>query len=192
MQSKGSIFRTIQQNGIRGWVILILSCFFCATGVFASGEWQVVQQSSWITAEMPSGWSTSIESNETEDPDLIKIVSLSPDQDARLTCLAEYTQDTMAGDEIRQFQSSYMSKLGFRICKTKDPVIEEKDGHLAYRQTYVRGTDDAAVIGTITYPDWGLAHFILVMQGPQAVSKYYDSIPAQVQDHIIPVFLQDS
>lgn len=191
MQSAGHMTRTMKQNRIRWWSLLLFLCFLGTAGVNATGEWQVVEERSWVSAEMPSGWSSSIESNETASPDTIKIVSLSPGHDARLTCLAEHTPDIMSGYEIPQFQSSYMSKLGFRICKTKDPVIEESEGRLAYRQTYVRGTDDAAVIGTITYRDWGQMHFILVMEGPQAVAEYYESIPTQVQDHIIPVFLKD-
>jgi len=79
-----------------------------------------------------------------------------------------------------------MSKLGFRICQTKDPIREENQDYTAYRQTYVRGNDDAAVIGTILYPGWGVGHYILVMEGPDAVKQYYESIPPQVIGHLRP------
>ena len=43
------------------------------------------------------------------------------------------------------------------------------------------------VIGTVSYPGWGVGHYILVMEGPDAVKQYYDSIPPQVIGHIKPV-----
>ncbi len=128
-----------------------------------------------------------MDANETAKPDDVTLKAVSPDTNSRLTYILTHTPEPMTINEIQQFQSSYMSKLGFRICKTKDPIKEESTDHTAYRQTYVRGSDDAAVIGTVTYPGWGVAHYILVMQGSDAVADYYESIPPQVAGHIRPV-----
>jgi hypothetical protein len=148
--------------------------------------WQPLEARSWVQTDMPAGWSVSVDTNETVKPDDVTIKAISPDMDSRLTYILKHSPDPITINEIQQFQNSYMSNLGFRICKTKDPIREEDQEHTAYRQTYVRGSDDAAVIGTVSYPGWGVGHYILVMEGPDAVKQYYESIPPQVIGHIKP------
>ncbi len=130
------------------------------------------------------------ELNETTKPDNALVNAYSPDKNTWLKYILDHNQDYVSIDKIRKNQSSYMSQLGFRICMTKDPVIEEKTDHTSFRQVYVRGVEDAAVIGTIVYPGWGQAHYVLVMEGPGAVAEYYESIPPLMQDHIRPVLVQ--
>ena len=74
--------------------------------------------------------------------------------------------------------------MGFESAEPRIPIQEVRADHTTFRQTYVRGSDDAAVIGTITYPGWGSAHFILVMEGPDAVAAYYETLPPRIGDHI--------
>jgi hypothetical protein len=173
----------------RGYILLVILFFsLLSGGACASDPWQPVQTPDWVRADMPAGWSTSVEMNTSENPDYCKVVAYSPDKNSRLTYILDHTEEEMGRNEIRQYQNSYMSKIGFRICKTKDPVVDEKNSTLSYRQTYVRGTDDAAVIGTIACPGWGQAHYILVMEGPQAVADHYESLPMLIQEHIRPDF----
>jgi len=167
-------------------LLLFLLVFICSSGVIAE-SWQQSEARSWVKVDTPVGWSVSVDANETAKPDDVTLKAVSPDTNSRLTYILARTPNPMTINEIQQFQSSYMSKLGFRICKTKDPIKEESTDHTTYRQTYVRGNDDAAVIGTITYPGWGVGHYILVMQGHDAVAEYYESIPPQVTGHIRPV-----
>lgn len=129
--------------------------------------------------------------NETTSPDSALITAYSPDKNTRLTYMLEHNQDEMSIDGIRKYQSRYMSQLGFRICMTKDPVIGEESDRTLFRQVYVRGEEDAAVIGTIVYPGWGQAHYALIMEGPGAVAEFYESIPQHMQDHIRPVLKEE-
>nr|WP_319538227.1 hypothetical protein [uncultured Methanospirillum sp.] len=167
-------------------LLLFLLLVFCSHGVIADA-WQPSEARSWVKVDTPVGWSVSVDANETAKPDDVTLKAVSPDTNSRLTYILARTPEPLTINEIQQFQSSYMSKLGFRICKTKDPIKDENADHTAYRQTYVRGIDDAAVIGTVTYPGWGIGHYILVLQGTDAVAKYYESIPPQVAEHIRPV-----
>ncbi len=150
-------------------------------------SWQPVEVRSWVQADIPAGWSVSVDNNETVQPDTAKVTAISSDTNSRLTYILEHNADPMTEGEIQQYQSGYMSRLGFRICKTKDPIRDETAEHTFFRQTYVRGTDDAAVIGTLVYPGWGVGHFVLVMEGADAVSRDYESLPPSVSDHLIPI-----
>jgi|GEM_PF-3129515 len=167
-------------------LFLFLLVVICSHGVIAV-TWQPVDARSWVKIDTPAGWSASVDANETTKPDDVTIRAVSPDTNSRLTYILTRTIDPISINDIQQYQSSYMSKLGFRICKTKDPIRDESPDHTSYRQTYVRGNDDAAVIGTVAYPGWGVGHYILVMEGPGAVAEYYESIPPQVAGHIAPV-----
>jgi hypothetical protein len=151
------------------------------------GSWQPVEIRPWAHIDTPAGWNTIDEKNETISPDSALFTAVSPDKKSRIIYILEHNQDTMTIDTIRAFQSNFMSTLGFRICMTKDPVFGEKPDHTSFRQVYVRGTTDAAVIGTAVYPGWGQAHYILVMEGPEAVGELYESIPPVMEDHIRPI-----
>jgi len=167
-------------------VVLFFLVIISTYGTLAE-TWQPSAVRSWVLADTPVGWTVSIDSNESIQPDSATIKAVSPDMNSRLTYVLNHSDKPISIGEIQQYQSSYMSRLGFRICKTKDPIREETTDHTAYRQTYVRGSDDAAVIGTVAYPGWGVGHYILVMEGPDAVAKYYESIPAQIAGHIKPI-----
>ncbi|MFH0966956.1 MAG: hypothetical protein V1862_04645 [Methanobacteriota archaeon] len=171
--------------------IRILIVLICVGPVMASDSWQQVEVRPWVQIEIPPGWNLMSEKNVTPNPDSALITAYSPDNNTRLTYTLEYNQNKMTIDQIRKYQSRYMSQLGFRICMTKDPVIEEKSDHSFFRQVYVRGGEDAAVIGTLVYPGWGQVHYALVMEGPEAVAEYYESIPPLMQDHIRPVLAEE-
>lgn len=180
--------RPLRQSGYRGWILTTLFILICGvTPALAATSWESVPVTSWAETAMPAGWILMTEYNETSNPDYATISAVSPDWTTRLTGILNHTHQEMTRGEIREFQSRQMSQRGFRICKTKDPVISEKDGVSSYQQTYVRGTEDAAVIGTSDHPGWGQIHFILVMEGPPAVSEYYDLLPREISDHLVPV-----
>ncbi|MDD1730014.1 MAG: hypothetical protein LUQ50_13205 [Methanospirillum sp.] len=170
---------------------LFLTLLFNLSPVVAD-SWQPVEVRSWVQADTPAGWSVSVDKNETVQPDTAKVTAISPDTDSRLTYILEHNANPMTEDEIQQYQSGYMSRLGFRICKTKDPIRDETADHTFFRQTYVRGTDDAAVIGTLVYPEWGVGHFVLVMEGADAVARDYESLPPSVSDHLVPIMSTES
>ncbi|WP_325628998.1 hypothetical protein [Methanospirillum sp.] len=176
--SRSCIIRTISL-----FMVILLGFIPCGS---IADMWQPSEARSWVQADTPAGWSVSVDTNETAKPDDVTIRATSPDMNSELTYILAHSPDPITINEIQQFQNGYMNKLGFRICKTKDPIREENQDHTAYRQTYVRGSDDAAVIGTISYPGWGVGHYILVMEGPDAVKQYYESIPPQVIGHLRP------
>ena len=181
-------FRKNPLQGIRILILsLILGFIFFPAGISAAETWQPVDARSWVHTDIPPGWSSSIEKNETISPDSVIITAYAPDKNTRITYNLEHNQDILTKEAIQKFQSEYMSTRGFRVCMTKDPIEEEKNGTIIFRQTYVRGTGDAAVISTLMKPGWGQAHYILVMEGPQAVADNYESIPVLIQDHISPV-----
>jgi hypothetical protein len=185
-------FSTVRSDPARLSLIRVVSVsliFLVIIGSYVTlaETWQPTAVRSWVQADTPVGWTVSIDSNESAQPDSATVKVVSPDMNSRLTYILDHSDKPISIGEIQQYQSSYMSRLGFRICKTKDPIREETSDHTAYRQTYVRGNDDAAVIGTVAYPGWGVGHYILVMEGPDAVAKNYESIPPQIAGHIKPV-----
>lgn len=181
-----SVFNQIRSQGTTFCILIALTCIGSVT---ASDSWLPVEERPWIHIEIPPGWNSISEINETTQPDNARVTAYSPDKKSRLLYILDHNQDEMSIDGIRKYQISYMSQLGFRICMTKDPVIEENTDYTFFKQVYVRGVEDAAVIGTIAYPGWGQAHFVLVMEGPEDVAEYYESIIPLMQDHIRPVLV---
>ena len=172
-------------------IIPLIFAAFIIFPAMASDTWQPVEARSWALIDAPPGWTSLSENNETTSPDSAVITAYSPDKKTRLRYILEHNHDEMTIEQIRKYQSSYMSQLGYRICQTKDPIIEENGDQTSFRQVYVRGTSDAAVIGTMVYPGWGQAHYALVMEGPDAVSQFYESIPPLMQEHIRPVTVEE-
>jgi hypothetical protein len=169
-----------------GFLTFLILFLFCNTGVTAADEWSPVKAGTAFQAEIPPGWSLLSDITNVSAADG-QITARSPDMNSRLTYTLESEHGPMTNGEIKEYQSRYMSRLGFRICMTKDPIISTEENSSSYRQTYVRGSDDAAVIGTLQFPDHGLAHYILVMEGPDSVAQYYETLPEFMSEHIKPV-----
>jgi hypothetical protein len=165
--------------------LLIIYCGIIS-GVSAE-DWQPEEVRKWVYLDTPSGWSVTSELDESDSPEKAIVTTISNDKKTRIKYILDHNQDEMSTSDIKTYQSQYMSRNGFRICLTKDPVIAITDKGTSYQQTYVRGTGDAAVMGTLIYPGWGQAHYALIMEGQQAVANYYELLPPQIQDHIRPV-----
>lgn len=182
-----SFLNRVASDRIRCMIAVMLLLGTVCIGAVAENAWQPVDVKPWVQIDTPPGWTSMPDKTDAENPDSGRITAYSPGDNARLKYILDHTTDTMSLNEIRQFQSSYMSKLGFRICMTKDPVILEGADQSLYQQVYVRGTGDAAVIGTLSYPGWGQAHYVLIMEGKSAVDQYYESLPPVMGEHIRPV-----
>lgn len=169
--------------------ICIIILLFTGVGlVFADDSWQPIDSAANAAIEIPQGWSL-IDAG-TPDADgagYDGITAMSPDRSSRLIYTLEKEPGDMDSDAIKSYQVSAMAKRGYRICMTKDPIITSTDDSFSYQQTYVRGSSDAAVIATRVWPAWGRAHVTLLMEGPEAVSAYYDTIPPGLLDHITPL-----
>lgn len=181
------------QQGSRGryWIALLLAAIIGISthgSASLSDTWQPSDIRSWVEIETPPGWSVTPGKNESESPDSAWITAYSGDKRTRLNFFLEHNQNEMTIHEITAYQNEQMSSRGFRICMTKEPVISSVENSTSYRQTYVRGSGDAAVIGTFLYPGWGQAHYTLIMEGSSAVAEYYEDIPPHMQEHIRPVF----
>lgn len=185
MSNVSAGFHVLLTGKITTLLIILTLLAICSSGAIAAESWQPAKTGSWIIAEIPPEWSIISETvNESSGSGLVS--AQSPDMNSRLTYILEQNQKSMTNNEIQQYQSRYMSRLGFRICMTKDPVISDTPELSSYRQTYVRGSTDAAVMGTLQFPGKG-AHYVLVMEGSSAVAQYYETIPPALTDHIRPV-----
>jgi len=187
-------FLDIQAMRVRIPILkIILAAIIILTGStpVSADIWQPEEMRPWALTDIPHGWSVVSEKNETENPDNAAFTASSPDKKTRIKYILDQTHKEMTKDEIKTFQAGYMSKLGFRICMTKDPIITTDNEKMSYQQTYVRGTEDAAVIGSLIYPEWGQAHYALIMEGSQAVADYYELIPPLMHEHIRPAITDD-
>lgn len=169
--------------------ICITILLFIGVGlVFADDSWQLIDSAADAGIEIPPDW--NLIDGGTPDADgggYSGITAISPDRTSRLIYILEKEPGDMTPESIKSYQVSAMAKRGYRICMTKDPIITSSDDSFSYQQTYVRGSSDAAVITTRVWPSWGRAHVTLLMEGPQAVSAYYDTIPPGLLDHITPL-----
>jgi hypothetical protein len=120
------------------------------------------------------------------------VEAVSPDRDSRLIYFIERTDNVMARGEMEAFQNQWMKAEGYRVCMTHDPKFRMKADHTSLTQVYVQGTDNGAVMVSAGYPGWGMTHAALLMEGRGAVEAYYELLPGQFEDHILPVSDPDS
>lgn len=156
--------------------------------VSASSDWQQIDSPEWATLEIPPGWTIKENLKMGDDNKTATLTARSPDWQSELFYLLDTSKTGMTLDEMQTYQDLWMQGKGYRICKTKDPVMRTKADHISLKQVYVQGTNKAAVMYSASYPDWGVYHGALLMKGSSAVQQYYESIPPQIPDHIIPVF----
>ncbi|HWQ66638.1 MAG TPA: hypothetical protein VN372_07190 [Methanospirillum sp.] len=168
-------------------IILSLAVFGAGVSVVSAADgWQPYEVRPWVQVEIPADWTAVTEKNETISPDSALITATSPGIRTNLKIILEHTPEIPTIEEVKSFQSTYMSGIGFRVCLTKDPIVDVAADQTSYRQTYVRGEDDAAVIGSTLIPGWGYSHYILVMKGANDVGRYYEELPPVMNEHIRP------
>lgn len=158
--------------------------------VSAADEWKPVNLGPWVQIDLPPGFTPQQEIKNSPDSDTLQFSAFSPDRRSEIKYLLNHVNESVTVTSLQEFQNKMMSNLGFRICKTKDPVIKDTGKNISVKQVFVKGTDDGAVMFSAAYPGWGTYHYILLMSGSQAVAKYYDLIPSQMQDHVRPVMEQ--
>ena len=176
-------------------ILLIALCMIISViGTFgivsASSDWQQINSPEWVTLEIPPGWTIKENLKMGDDNKTATLTARSPDWQSELFYLLDTSKTGMTFDELQTYQDRWMQGKGYRICKTKDPVKRTKADYISLKQVYVQGTDKGAVMYSASYPDWGVYHGALLMEGTSAVQQYYESIPPQIPDHIIPVFKQ--
>lgn len=156
------------------------------TGTVYADNWQQISSPGWVQVDIPTGWTNEAMSM-GEDNKSATLTTGSPDGNTDLVYILDHSSSGMTVDEMKSFQDSWMQGEGFRICKTHDPVQRTKADHISLKQVYVQGSDKGAVMFSASYPEWGVYHVALLMEGAAAVQQYYDSLPPQFEDHIVPV-----
>jgi hypothetical protein len=165
-----------------------VSTLLCITGLAsASDDWQKVDSPSWAEVEIPSSWTITTSPQSWDNQSSVTIRSVSPDMNSELVYILDHSTEKLTTNGMQSFQDNWMKDAGFRICRTKDPEIRTKTDHTEVKQVYVQGTDKGAVMYSASYPDWGQYHVALLMDGKSAVSQYYEIIPHQIPDHILPI-----
>lgn len=150
----------------------------------ADSDWTKTESPDWIQIEIPSGWQEQSANNLDEDIATIKAVS--PDKSSVLIYTLEKDIEDQTVDQLRQYQNSWMSARGYRICNTHPEKVTDADSFTSLNQVYVQGSKNAGVMYSINFPGSGTCHVGLIMKGSDAVSKYYESIPKSLEGHIIP------
>lgn len=170
----------------------LLLCGFCMeTGLIATGhadtDWQQGPSPTWASTAIPPGWTILKELSIGQDNTTATFTARSPEWKAELVYILEHTGHEISMDALQAYQDTWMQNNGYRICETKDPVKRTKSDHISLKQVYVEGTNKGAVMYSASYPGWGRYHVCLLMTGTDAVAQYFDSIPAQIPDHVKPV-----
>ncbi|MDD1724181.1 MAG: hypothetical protein LUQ07_03525 [Methanospirillum sp.] len=166
-------------------VICILSLGI--TGILAEDGWQQVPSPAWVRAEIPPGWTIYDKLVMGEENRTATFSARSPDWESELIYALDHSEKGMTMDEMQSYQDQRMAGIGYRICRTKDPVKRTKADCTSLKQVYVQGSDKGAVMYSASYPDWGQVHVTLLMTGTGAVSQYYESLPPRIPDHLLPV-----
>lgn len=164
---------------------LILSLLFLcpATTAVTNSGWQPVNITSWAQVDIPPGWTYGEITKDPFDPDKTTLEAKSPDGSTTLQYLFDHNTNQASPGDLRRTQDQYMNQQGFCICQER-PSFTEIDGNTAMKQTYIKGTDDGAVVCSGAYPGWGRYQYALLMNGPSSVSSYFDDLPDDVADHI--------
>lgn len=149
--------------------------------------WQTIETPGWVSAEIPPGWEVSSSEPGGSRNETIMVEAISPEGNSRLFYFIEQTDNTMTRGEMEAFQDQWMKAEGYRICMTHDPVFRMKADHTSLKKVYVQGTENGAVMLSAGYPGWGMTHVALLMEGSDAVEAYYNLLPAQFEDHILPI-----
>ena len=171
---------------VRLIILVFILLTFALWPVSASDSWQKTDSPSWVNIEIPPGWNLKATQESNINQSSVTIRSVSPDMSSELVYILDYSQHITTG-EMESFQNQWMEDSGYRICRTKNPVIRTKSDHSEVKQVFVQGTDKGAVMYSADYPGWGRYHVALLMDGKSAVKEYYETLPQQVPDHIVPI-----
>jgi hypothetical protein len=168
--------------------ILLLSLLFLCTATTAvtNSGWQPVNVTSWAQVDIPPGWTYGEITTDPFDPDTTTLEAKSPDGSTTLQYLFDHNINQATPGDLRRTQDKYMNNQGFCLCQER-PSFTETDGNTAMKQTYIKGTEDGAVVCSGAYPGWGKYQYALLMNGASSVSKYYDDLPDDVAEHIRPI-----
>lgn len=157
------------------------------SGIVGADDWEQTPSPDWAQVEIPSGWTILKDLAITENNQSATFTARSPDWDSELVYILDHSKTDMSIDQMQAYQDQWMQGNGYRICQTKDPMKRTKIDHSSLKQVYVQGSDKGAVMYSASYPDWGQYHVALLMSGTSAVQQYYDSLPPQIEDHILPI-----
>ncbi|PWR69809.1 hypothetical protein [Methanospirillum lacunae] len=165
--------------------ILIFSILFLcpSTTAVTNSGWQPVNVTSWAQVDIPPGWTYGDITTDPFDSDKTTLEAKSPDGSATLQYLFDHDTNQASPGDLSRTQDKYMNQQGFCLCQER-PSFTETNGNTAMKQTYIKGTDDGAVVCSGAYPGWGRYQYALLMNGRSAVSTYYDDLPDDVADHI--------
>jgi len=170
---------------------LILFCMMTigigTSGIAGADDWELTPSPDWVQIEIPSGWTILKDITMADDNQSATFTARSPDWDSELVYILDHSKKDMSIDKMQIYQDQWMQGNGYRICQTKDPLKRTKIDHSLLKQVYVQGSNKGAVMYSASYPDWGQYHVALLMTGESAVQQYYDSLPAQIPDHIFPI-----
>ncbi|WP_319580246.1 hypothetical protein [uncultured Methanospirillum sp.] len=176
LQGRNSVFTL--------FILIFLLLSFPVSAV--NTGWHPVNITPWAQVDIPPGWTYGDISTDPFDPDITSLVAKSPDGSTTLQYLFDHNPNQATPGDLMRAQDQYMNKQGFCLCQDR-PSFTENDGNTAMKQTYIKGTEDGAVVCSGAYPGWGRYQYALLMNGASSVSKYFDDLPDDVADHIRPV-----
>ena len=166
------------------FILLFLLISFPASAL--NTGWQPVNITPWAQVDIPPGWTYGDISTDPFDKDKTSLEAKSPDGSTTLQYLFDRNLNQASPGELMRAQDQFMNKQGFCLCQDR-PSFTETDGNTAMKQTYIKGTEDGAVVCSGAYPGWGRYQYALLMNGASSVSRYFDDLPDDVADHIRPV-----
>jgi hypothetical protein len=170
--------------------VLLFCIFSCisinpSSGAGLSG-WQPVNVSTWAQADIPPGWTYTALENAPDDPDVITLEALSPNRESLLRYVFERNPAHASAGELKRSQDRMMNELGFCECQY-EPQFTENENKTVMKQTYIKGSEEGAVVCSAAIPGWGRYRYALMMKGSSAVMDYYEEMPDKLADHIRPV-----
>jgi hypothetical protein len=167
---------------------LIISLLFLCTTTTAvtNSGWQPVNITSWAQVDIPPGWTYGEITTDPFDPDTTSLEAHSPDGSTTLQYVFDKNPNSSTPGELLRKQDQNMNKQGFCLCQER-PSLIENNGNTETKQTYIKGTQDGAVVCSGAYPEWGSYQYALLMSGASSVSQYYDDLPDDVKEHIRPI-----
>jgi hypothetical protein len=172
---------------------LIISLFFLCTTTTAvtNSGWQPVNVTSWAQVDVPPGWTYGEITADPSDTDKTTLEAKSPDGSTTLQYLFDHNTNQASPGDLKRTQDKYMNNQGFCLCQDRPSYTESSD-NTAMKQTYIKGTEDGAVVCSGAYPGWGRYQYALLMNGASSVSKYYDDLPDDVAEHIRQIKVEDN
>jgi len=170
-------------------LVLIIAglIFWCPiSSATVNNGWQPVNITSWAQVDIPPGWTYGEITKDPFDPDTTSLEAYSPDGSTTLQYVFDKNVNSATPGELLRKQDQNMNKQGFCLCQER-PSFTENNGKTEVKQTYIKGTQDGAVVCSGTYPEWGSYQYALLMNGASSVSQYYDDLPDDVKEHIRPI-----